>query len=67
MRSVEQEESLEMHIARDQSATRRHGAFLEHFLLSFINADNKNFDLLRPVMQELMRKYDLTCTCRVLV
>ncbi len=62
MRTVEQEESQELHIARDQS-DKIHGAFLEHFLLAFLNSDALNFDLLRPVMRALIKKYDLTCTC----
>jgi len=63
MRTLEQEESPEMHIARDQSY-KIHGAFLEHFLIAFLNSDSQNFDLLQPAMRALIRKYHLACTCK---
>lgn len=57
-----QDRSRELHLARDH-APALHGAFVHHLLLAFVNADRQNFDLLFPVMEKIIEKYGLKCTC----
>ena len=64
MRTQEQEESREIHIARDVlNARRREGDFLLYLMRAFVWADTQNFEVLKPVIQEMVEKYDLKCTC----
>jgi hypothetical protein len=62
VRTEEQEDSYELHVARD-SADQRHGAFVKHLFFAFENADTDNFEILRPAVRAIVRKYDIRCTC----
>lgn len=63
IRTVEQEHSREMHLAKDHQFGQGHGKFLEGILTAFTRADPDNFDLLSPVVKVLTEKYSLGCTC----
>jgi len=60
MRTPEQEDSYELHLARDV-ANQHHGAFVNYLALALEQADAENFELLRPVWQAIVRKYNLRC------
>lgn len=62
MRTEEQESSYELHVARDTSR-QDHGAFVEYSFLAFQNADTWNFEMMRPFIQGVIKKYDLRCLC----
>lgn len=62
IRSEEQENSKELHIARDVIDSK-HGDFLKLFCKAFAKADPMNFQILLPSMQLFIVKYDLKCTC----
>ena len=68
--SFEQEDSFELHIARDyynsplfRNKPDHPDSFLSCFVLAFLRADAVNFELLRPITKQLIQKYDLKCTC----
>lgn len=70
VRTYEQEDSYELHVARDyvnwKSGLLRNvpePSFLTAFFEALIKADRDNFELLRPVAKELIKKYGLVCTC----
>jgi hypothetical protein len=65
IRSFEQETSRELHIAKDTLNKGEHGAFVSHLMEAFERADGENFDLLLPVVKQIIEKYKLECTCLV--
>ena len=60
MRTEEQEHSYEMHVMRD-AANEKHGHFLNLMIEAVQIADAENFEIIRPAVQALIRKYDLKC------
>jgi hypothetical protein len=71
IRTPEQEESPELHIARDyihyrkkeEGADIRTDDFLFLFFRAFLNTDPENFEIVRPTAQMLIAKHELACTC----
>ena len=61
IRSEEQESSYELHVARD-STEENHGIFISSVLQAFEHADPQNFELMRPFVRALIRKYDIKCS-----
>jgi len=62
VRTEEQEDSYELHVARD-SADQKHGHFVKYLFYALENADVDNFEILWPVLQTIIRKYNIRCTC----
>jgi len=62
VRTVEQEESAELHIARD-ALDEKHGSFVNNLLGAFLDSEGENFEMLRPVMRKLFLKEHITCNC----
>lgn len=45
--------------------SREHSpSFLQTFLLAFLKADPGNYDLLRPVAEQILNNYEYHCTCK---
>ena len=66
VRTMAQEESVELHLVRDAFKSRfppTAGSFLHHLCMAFLKSDRENFNLLLPVMKEIIRKCALECNC----
>lgn len=60
IRSEEQEYSYELHVVRD-AFNEKHGSFVSHVLTAFSNTDPENFEMMRPFMHQVIKKYNLGC------
>ena len=60
MRTPEQEDSYELHVARDH-VEEHHGKFVTLCLEAMLQADGQNFELMRPVVRALIKKYEMGC------
>ncbi len=63
IRSPEQENSVERHLMIDYVEGAHPGSFVSYLTKAFLNADHDNFEKLRPIIRDMISKYDVKCTC----
>jgi len=63
IRTEEQENSPELHIVKDVLTSTRPGRFVECVFEGFQIADRDNFEIMRPIVRYLIKKYDFKCDC----